>query len=64
MAASTLKQDPNTSKVKKNAIFFLRTKHDMQRKSEMYDTYLLLVELFCYVVLVSSAWRNVGIACK
>ena len=25
----------------------------------MYGTYLLLVELFCYVVLVSNVWKNV-----
>ena len=29
-------------------------------KNEMQDTYLLLVELFCCVVLVSSIWKNVG----
>ena len=29
-------------------------------KNEMQDTYLLLVELFCYVVWVPSAWKNVG----
>ena len=26
----------------------------------MQDTYLLLVELFCYAVLVSSVWKNAG----
>ena len=26
----------------------------------MYDTYLLSVDLFCYTVLVSNFWKNVG----
>ena len=35
-------------------------KQQLKSENEMQDTCLLLAELFCYVVLVSSAWGNVG----
>ena len=65
MTGSVVKQDPNTQKVKNNAIYYGKAQHgnfqgisffkatlqpELKGENELQDTYLLLAELFSFVL--------------